>query len=120
MLWLIHFSFGLKPRLVRRGTPPGVLYCIGPEFRRGSVIENAGVCDIAPTALRLCGLPASEEMPGRCLEELFTPEFCRAHPAQPRIRSYGPPPPDTGAGDAGDKAVDNDVSDHLRALGYID
>jgi len=103
-----------------RGAPPGVLYCIGPEFRRGALIENAGVCDIAPTVLRLCGLPAAQDMPGRCLEELFTPEFCRARAPLPRIPTYGPPPPDSGTPDGGESAVEEGVADHLRALGYID
>lgn len=103
-----------------RGNPPGVLYCIGPEFKAGARIENAGVCDIAPTVLRLCGLPAAQDMPGRCLEELLTPEFRAARPPLPRIPTYGPPPPDSGAPDGGESAVAEGVADHLRALGYID
>lgn len=103
-----------------RGTPPGVLYCVGPEFKRGEIIRGAGVYDIAPTILQLCGLSASEEMPGRCLEELFTPEYRAAHPLPPRVRTYGPPPPDTAPPDGGEPAVNEGVSEHLRALGYID
>ena len=102
-----------------RGEPPGVLYACGPEFRRGGRVEGATVYDFVPTLMRLCGFPPAEDMEGRCLEELLTDEFRAAHPSLAPVPTYGPrqarhdTPPPSGE-------VDEQVKEHLRALGYLE
>ncbi len=52
-----------------------VLMFAGPAIRAGAVSEMpAGLCDIAPTALALLGLPGGAAMDGRVLEEALLPE----------------------------------------------
>ena len=57
------------------------------------MIRDASVYDVAPTVLRVCGLPSALDMEGRCLEETLTPEFRRQHPPLRQIPTYGPPSP---------------------------
>ena len=103
----------------RRGTPPGVLYACGREFQRGRRIESASIHDVAPTVLRLCGLPAARDWAGRCLEELLSEEFRRAHPPLEPIKTYGPRRPRHDM-PKGAPETEKDIEDHLRALGYLD
>ncbi|HWE35221.1 MAG TPA: alkaline phosphatase family protein [Isosphaeraceae bacterium] len=51
----------------------GVLIAAGPPFRPGAVPEGATLMDIAPTVLRLLGVPVPEDMDGRVLTELLDP-----------------------------------------------
>jgi len=87
-------GFAYEPK---RGTyghkqvlPPGVFYAYGKQFRAGQRVEGATIYDVMPTVLRLCGLPASRQMRGRCLEEILTPQFRREHPPLLPLPSYGP------------------------------
>ncbi|MGD2175836.1 MAG: hypothetical protein PVJ27_10575, partial [Candidatus Brocadiaceae bacterium] len=102
-----------------RGEPPGVIYALGPEFRRAEAAQGASVYDVAPTVLRVCGFPTSREMEGRPLEEILTPEFLDAFAAPEPVDSYGPrrrrhdTPMDS-------QEMDREVEEHLRALGYLE
>ncbi|MGD2176169.1 MAG: alkaline phosphatase family protein, partial [Candidatus Brocadiaceae bacterium] len=72
-----------------KGEPPGVIYACGRGFRRGARIEDACIYDVAPTALRMCGLPVARDLEGRCLEELVTEDFRKAHPVPEPVETYG-------------------------------
>jgi predicted AlkP superfamily phosphohydrolase/phosphomutase len=102
-----------------RGEPPGVFYAVGPEFQSGMPIEEAGIYDLAPTVLRICGFPVDERMPGRALEELLTEEFRSTHPRPDRIESYGPRRRRHDTPEESER-VNKEVEDHLRALGYLE
>lgn len=41
------------------------LVCIGSCFQPGAVLEQPGICDIAPTVTQLLGLPAAREWEGK-------------------------------------------------------
>jgi predicted AlkP superfamily pyrophosphatase or phosphodiesterase len=99
--------------------PPGVVFACGNGFRQGVEIEGADVYDIAPTALRMCGFPAASNFEGRCLEELVTEEFRRKYPVPEPIHSYGPRLPRSDAAVMSEE-VSKEVTDHLRALGYLE
>ncbi len=43
------------------------LICIGPDFEAGRVLEDAGICDIAPTVAQLAGVEPAEEWKGKSL-----------------------------------------------------
>lgn len=43
------------------------LVCIGPDFQPGVRLENAGICDIAPTIAELMGVAAVQDWKGRSL-----------------------------------------------------
>jgi predicted AlkP superfamily phosphohydrolase/phosphomutase len=53
----------------------GIFYAAGPGIRRGAAVEGARLLDVTPTVLYQLGLPLTEDMDGRPLEEIFTDEF---------------------------------------------
>jgi len=53
-------------------TRDGVFIARGPGIKRGYRVENAQIIDVAPTILRLFGIPLPREIDGRVLEEIFT------------------------------------------------
>jgi predicted AlkP superfamily phosphohydrolase/phosphomutase len=52
---------------------PGVFIAMGPGIKKGVRIMGLqmSVYDIAPTILKVYGLPASDQMRGRVLTEIF-------------------------------------------------
>ncbi|QDU89417.1 tetratricopeptide repeat protein [Pirellulimonas nuda] len=98
--------------------PFGVLAAKGPGVRPGSRLFGASILDVAPTVLRLLGLPAGYDMPGRELAEALVcppgPERvnsweqidgpCGMHPADLRV----------------DPVEAREAMQQLVALGYID
>ena len=92
---------------------------MGPEFRPGAEVRDANVYDLFPTALRLMGFPPAADSEGRCLEDLLRPEWTAAHPPLEPIPTYGRrlPRHDTIRSS---RETDKTVTDHLRALGYLE
>ena len=72
--------------------------------------------DVAPTILALLGLPVAEDMDGRVLTELITPEFLSAHPLH-TIETYETG--DRSEPQAIESPYDEEVLERLRSLGYI-
>lgn len=105
-----------RPRYGHGHAPPGVFVAAGRGIAPVGRIEGARILDVTPTLLRLVGLPLSEELHGRVLDEILEPELLRA-PAR-TVASYevGPPtlrtPQTSGEDDA--------MIENLRALGYIE
>ena len=60
----------------------GIAVFSGPAFRRGADLEEVSLLDIAPTLLRLAGLPVGEDMEGRPIAAAFDPAWRSAHPEQ--------------------------------------
>ena len=60
----------------------GIAVFHGPAFRRGADLEEVSLLDIAPTLLRLVGLPVGEDMDGRPIAAAFDPAWQAAHPEQ--------------------------------------
>jgi tetratricopeptide (TPR) repeat protein/arylsulfatase A-like enzyme len=58
----------------------GIVVFSGPAFRRGAVLEEVSLLDIAPTLLRLTGLPVGEDMDGRPISPAFDPAWQKEHP----------------------------------------
>lgn len=93
----------------------GVLWITGPGVRAGARVAASNQLDLLPTAAWLLGLPLSDELPGRVLEEAFEPRFVEQQPRH-RVASYGPRPTTLPAASGQDAALLED----LRALGYIE
>ena len=70
---------------------------------------------VAPTVLCAIGLPVATDFAGRARTEIFTEGFRRTHPLQ-TIPTWGTP---TQGGNRA-SAVDEELVDQLRALGYIE
>ncbi len=123
LLVMSDHGFGYQPGRREyghaRGEPPGVIYAYGKEFEAGAVVEQASVYDVFPTAMRILGYPPSRELEGRCLEEALTDDFQRKHPPLQPVQTYGARLPrhdlETASSD-----VDEEVMEHLRALGYLE
>ena len=58
----------------------GILILAGPPFRRGVEIPDVSLLDVAPTLLRIAGLPIGEDMDGRPVDAAFDPAWLGAHP----------------------------------------
>ena len=103
----------------KHGEPPGILYMFGRDVRHGAVPDDATLYDIAPTLLRLCGFPLALDLEGRCLEEALSDEFRADCPPPEPVDTYGPRAErhDTVSSSA---EVQKKMTDHLRALGYLD
>jgi hypothetical protein len=79
-------------------------------------LETAHVLDVLPTLLRLFGVPAGEDMPGRVLEGALDPG-APALARIPSLETVGSPrvaeaPPVDPEGDA-------ERLERLRSLGYL-
>ncbi|RMD81138.1 MAG: hypothetical protein D6815_12535 [Candidatus Dadabacteria bacterium] len=111
------------PSGAHQGAPPAFFAAMGPDITRATIRPvasgerpAASVFDVAPTVLALLGLPASEDMPGRVLEEILADGV--VIPA--RIASYTPhgwrpPAPQL----ARPKAAEQERLMQLRSLGYL-
>ena len=92
----------------------GVLMGRGPGVLRGQPVRDATVLDIAPTVLYLAGAPVAEDLAGRVLTSLLTPEYLAAHPVR-TVQTYG-----AIEAPASDLRIDEETTEALRALGYVD
>lgn len=101
----------------------GVLIASGPRIRRGQHLGEVDIIDVAPTVLRLFGLPASESLEGRVPEGLLVAGAAGASTgvASPPRQAGGEE--QTGAGDEGGSAYTDEearqVEERLRRLGYL-
>jgi len=92
----------------------GILVARGPRIRRGALATEAGIIDIAPTLLRLCGLGTPSHMDGRALTELLTddvpePEQAVGESVLSRAATESPYSEDEA----------REVEARLRDLGYL-
>lgn len=91
----------------------GVFLAAGPDVRPG-VIEAPTLFDLPPTLLSLLGIPLSEELAGRVLEEALNSPVAPA-----RIASYAAVPWFRPGGPDAVEQSDTDEIETLRALGYL-
>lgn len=99
--------------------PYGLLILAGPPIVAGK-LDTVSVLDIAPTVLRLAGLPIAEDMDGRVVDEAIRPEFRERFP-QTNIATYETTPLRLDAVPMSESmaAVEAEVMENLRALGYV-
>jgi type I phosphodiesterase/nucleotide pyrophosphatase len=96
--------------------PPGIFMAAGPAFRPGRV-GGVSVLDILPLLLFLKDFPQAEDFDGQLPAQALDPALLASKPPR-RIASYG-----TRMGPithiAGSSAVDAEMLERLRALGYL-
>lgn len=101
-------------RLARRASGAEGMLAIagGPAVATdlGAVTER----DVAPTVLHLLGIPRSDELDGRVVEEALSPAFRGGHAVR-RVASYGRRPPSAPTRSDFDRAM----LEELKSLGYI-
>ncbi len=109
-LWQVTHLSGTHDRRT-----DGIFFAAGPRIDRDADIAVVDVLDMTPTILYALGLPVAESFDGRPRVDLFTPLFRRRNPVG-SIPSWG----ETRESSGTESAVDQDLLDELRALGYID
>lgn len=98
--------------------PEGVVLCAGKGVKKGKRIQDAKLMDLHPTIMYAMGLPISEEVEGKVIEELFESDFLSENPI--RIKRS-----EEGAGDTSKRESFTDeesdiIKERLSGLGYID
>jgi hypothetical protein len=109
-------------RLENSGTHSmdGILLMAGPGIHRASRSSDASLYDVAPTALRLLGLPRSREMEGRVLEGLL--DTGRLPPGVQDIATYEDGDEILRVPVSNLRAVESQeerLRERLRSLGYV-
>jgi Flp pilus assembly protein TadD len=90
----------------------GLLVAAGPGLRRDELLHHAGILDIAPTILTMCGLPYGADMDGRPLLRLW-----QVPPVPEEVPSWERADP--AAADSLDTTgADDGMLEELHALGY--
>ncbi len=95
----------------------GILIAWGKHIRHHEGVSDAQIIDLAPSVLHLFGLPIPDDIDGKVLTEILTPEFMARHPVQQErvvseAREVG--------GEVFSEEERKQVEEGLRALGYID
>lgn len=93
----------------------GIFYALGPGIRRGATTDGAHLVDVTPTVLYQHGLPLTEDMDGRVLEEIFTDEFRAGR----EIRRKGTSVLADRSEDVFSDEEREELEGRLRDLGYI-
>lgn len=113
-------GFGSNKIIVDSVTLPGnhtlmgILMAKGPCIQTTKSIAGATLLDMAPTILYLMGHKIPENMTGRVLKELFTPEFLAKNPVE-----YMVPEKVQKEDDILSAEEQKDVVDKLKGLGYL-
>jgi pentatricopeptide repeat protein len=95
----------------------GAIALYGHRVNKGKVIRDASVLDVVPTVLRLLGLPAAEDMPGKVLKEALNEGWLASSSAIERIETYGARTEVARAVRREDEEAA--MLERLRALGYV-
>ncbi len=96
--------------------PDGIIIIKGPGVKPGYQLEQASIYDVTPTILYLFGLPVGEDMDGQVLLDSFQDDFKR-HRKIRFVPSYGAPSKLKGTKKP--RALDKEVLEDLKSLGYI-
>jgi hypothetical protein len=67
--------------------PPGFAMLAGGPVKKGYVLRNASVVDVAANVLYLLGIPVADDMAGQVWRDAYEPSFLKRFPPR-RVRSY--------------------------------
>ena len=96
--------------------PYGIFLAKGKNIKKGLKIRNAEIIDLAPTILYLMGMPVPEDMDGKILTDIFDESYLKENQI-----TYTEDKTDRGKIDSALSNDDEDqLKEHLRALGYLD
>ena len=95
----------------------GMILMHGPWIQPGAMVQGATMYDVAPTVLRLVGLPPAADMKGRVLEDALRKELLP--PVGPPVRSYEREEPIERVKAPEQPGVEEELQERLRTLGYI-
>ncbi|RJP68187.1 MAG: hypothetical protein C4532_12980 [Candidatus Abyssobacteria bacterium SURF_17] len=96
--------------------PDGILLAAGPDIVKGKLIDAPSVYDIAPTVLYLLDTPVAEDMSGSVIWDCIATDTRNAKVVR-KVPTYG------GHGAvadvSGNPEAEEEMVEHLRALGYL-
>ena len=97
------------------GGTDGIFLAVGPDIDPAADLDGMDIHDVAPTLLYAMNLPIAEDFDGTAFTQLMTAEFRSRYPVQTipswgTLAARGPTP----------SAVDEQLIEDLRALGYLD
>jgi predicted AlkP superfamily phosphohydrolase/phosphomutase len=94
----------------------GIFAALGPQILSGAVVK-ASILDVTPTILYALGLPIPNDMDGRVLEEIFTPQHRQTH----EIRSESAKDVEVRQSEASAYSQEEEEAmlQRLRDLGYL-
>lgn len=116
MLVLLPGAEGRATKPRRLPLKPANFVAAGPDFNASTHLSEASICDVAPTILRLFGLPAEPESHGRPLHGLLSQSSPIGEANRPRGKSNSARPPRSRP----PSALNDDAVAHLLMLGYRD
>ena len=96
----------------------GVFVAAGPGVRRGAAFDRFHISRVAPTVLRLLGLPVPERMEGGALEEIIEAGEIEAQPRAGVGKAAGAAPA-KGAPRALSPREAALIERRLKGLGYL-
>lgn len=96
----------------------GIFAIRGPGVRAGSQPNRAAIQDVLPTLLYALGVPVPDDLDGRVLEELFTPEWRAENPQRSQHAESIKTKSDPTSPYA--QAEESVIAERLRGLGYLD
>ena len=99
--------------------PEGLLLAEGDGIRRGALLDEGSVVDVAPTVLYALGLPVARDLDGEPALDLFSEEH-RAGAEIEWIESWEPEVSRTREATPRTSPVDDEILTRLKALGYLD
>jgi tetratricopeptide (TPR) repeat protein len=95
----------------------GSIALYGNRVKKGARLRSASVLDVAPTVLRLLGLPVAADMPGAVLEEALEPGWLASSGNIEPVETYGLR---SDVGSAVRRAEEEEaILERLKALGYV-
>lgn len=109
-----------KPRAAVSGThhPLGIFVAQGPGLRRGLVLDELSILDVAPLIAYGSGLPIPAHYDGHLPEAGFDPDFLAAHPPQTVQAASTAARLDEGL--ALDEESELAIMEQLAKLGYVE
>jgi len=92
----------------------GLFVISGPETRSGITLDDVRIVDLAPTILRLFGVPVPADMDGRALSEAFVPTSVVV--SQPGVMQESI---EVKRDTLEDEDYEEVIAQRLRGLGYL-
>ncbi len=74
-VYLFSDEYNISPfseqELANEHSSDGIFVAYGKQIKKGVIIDNAAITDLAPTILHLMNIPLRKDMDGRVLREIF-------------------------------------------------
>lgn len=94
----------------------GLLMMSGMNLKKGVMVNNAHIMDLAPTVLYLMGLPIPKDLDGKVLEDVLVDGLLNSHPVNVSDETSGT----MADGDTYSEEEEKQLKGYLKSLGYFE